>query len=80
MWSDKFDTKDFRKCIDDYTLDELEFLYNFFDDELYIIQMTFNCCQVIYNRDQLDMQRELCLDYRDFIKEKIISKKENKND
>lgn len=80
MWSDKFDTKDFRKCIDDYTLDELEFLYNFFDDELYIIQMTFNCCQVIYNRDQLDMQRELCLDYRDFIKEKITLKKENKND
>ena len=43
MWHDKFDTKDIRKCLDDYSVDELKFLANFFDDEAYIIQMTKNC-------------------------------------
>lgn len=80
MWHDKYDTKDFRKCLDDYSIDELKFLASFFDDECYIIQMTKNCMTLSSNYDYLDEQLNFCLDYRDFINDKITLKKENKND
>ena len=74
MFSDEFGN--IIQSIDEYSLDELMFLVKFFNNELYINQMSINLGYG--DLDHLILLDDMLLDFRDYIRENIDKKlKEN---